>query len=63
MGSISVHRSDLLKILDKCVKQTFEGMNSSVRRFEPYMPIGEAVKKLQEWHNQYTTSIYLSEFS
>ena len=58
-GTTIMHRSALGQSREERVRQVIEG-EESVRDYETYVPVGNAVEKLHGWHNQGAEVVYLS---
>ena len=58
-GTTIMHRGALGQSREERVRQVLAS-EKSVREYESYVPVGNAVKRLQRWHHQGAEIIYLS---
>lgn len=58
-GTTIMHKNAINRTRDQRVKQVLEG-DESICDFESYVPVGNAVGKLQIWHSQGAEIVYLS---
>lgn len=58
-GTLIMHRNALGRTRQERVRQVLEG-DESLRDFAAYLPVGEAVRKLQGWKEQGAEIVYLS---
>ena len=58
-GTLIMHKSAVGKTREEIVEQV-KAQGESVRDFASYMPVGNAVEKLNEWSKQGAEIIYLS---
>ena len=58
-GTVTVHENAKNREREEIIKQVIEG-DESVKNYRSYIPIGNAVKKLQNWRKQGAEICYLS---
>jgi len=58
-GTIIIHKNAVGNTREEIVKQVKEN-EESVHDYKSYIPIGNAVKKLQTWKNQGAEILYLT---
>lgn len=58
-GTVLMHRNGMGRTREERVRQVLEG-DESLYEFAAYVPVGEAVRKLQTWRGQGAEIVYLS---
>ncbi|MFW9896605.1 MAG: hypothetical protein ACFFD7_12435, partial [Candidatus Thorarchaeota archaeon] len=59
-GTCIMHRNALGLSRLQIIQQIVDNMDESISDFTSYIPIGNAIKKLNSWHNQGAEISYLS---
>jgi hypothetical protein len=59
-GTAIMHQHGLGVTREERVKQVIEGIDSSLRDYASYVPVGHAVEKIRKWQEQGAAICYLS---